>query len=148
MAHESTDWAYWPEIYLPTMHKWEVEIENAEPTIAADWDAKGDYFNISGVAPNVNFSMINFFLDLYLGPEASGPVLLSADWMPVSHIFYQAFVVSYGFGTPLLPVGDLPDNPFHHLHAMGRGYYAWQRLYLHLAMQVEKLTVFGKRGHP
>lgn len=99
-------------------------------------------FHIEPVCENVSFSMINFeieFWGLDLENQFDCPVgILSPN---------EDYWGWWGADLqPLLPVGAISFDPVRNIGAMFFGLLTWHVYKLKLAMQLSKLTMFGRRG--
>ncbi len=95
-------------------------------------------------APNASVGHINAAIDAFGGPGPEG-------YIPEGYLDPQgdAFIAWGGQGAVRIPVGDLESySAFDQIAAEIYGLFVWQNYKLSLALQVVKLSIFGRRGRP
>jgi len=138
----SLEWRYWPrgdERLLVGMrqrvyHYWDATYKD----LVAEWTPEG-------VGGNANWNLTNTYIELLYG-EAGEIVKLPVGFLdPTDPLITGIWDV-----TPItnyrVPVGELPPNPNYEISASIEGLLVWQAYHLMLCLQVNKLTVFGRRG--
>jgi hypothetical protein len=138
----SSELQFWPELYPPQGTTWlagEATYESYRTTYSLLFlrhPVDVDQPNVSGAEINILVAITNDTLDTDIPYCNEG-------WVDVLDPFYQYILP---LDVQSLAVGEFNLDPFQELYSMGVGLFVWQRYKLRLAMQVDKLSVFGFKG--
>jgi len=143
-ADNSTVLQFWPEIYLPMGESW-MNREASSVELRTTYALLRTKHLSQLAGGNVSADLINVLVLLVNGPDFFEVPYCNEGWVRTTDDFYE-YILAFPFSS--LEVGEFNMNPFRELYSMAIGLFVWQRYNLRLAMQMDKLTVFGLRGRP
>jgi len=143
-ADNSTVYQFWPEIYPVMGINWMV-LEGPSAEYKATYQLMRTRYGSQLLGANVSADLINTLVLLLNTTELYEIPYCFEGFVWTTDPFYE-----YILALPYAPlaVGEFNLDPLRELYSQGIGLFMWQQYYIRLAMQVNKLTVFGLRGRP